>query len=138
MSNKHYFNILINIVLLHYMHNYLIANEIVHINQVWKHYQPGKRQSKLVCNISLIRFVVFVGLKWQFIMPSMRFTSTLLSNWPLAPLKIKLGNSLVCWLTINNTLGNWPLSATSTDANTVNNISLKWYIKYRSTVKFTS
>lgn len=35
-----------------------------------------------------------------------------------------MGNSLVCWLTINNTFGNRPLPATSTHTNTVNNISL--------------
>lgn len=52
-------------------------------------------------------------------------SSTLLSNRPLAALELELCNSLVCWLTIDNTLGNWPLATTTPHTDTVNNISLE-------------
>lgn len=51
-------------------------------------------------------------------------TSTLLSNRPLAPLELELSNSLVCGLTINNTLGHRPLTTTSSHTNPVDHNTL--------------
>ena len=51
--------------------------------------------------------------------------SPLLSNRPLVPLELELGDTLVLWLAIDNTLGHGPLSATTPDTDTVNNIALK-------------
>lgn len=51
-------------------------------------------------------------------------TSTLFSDRPLAPLELQLGNTLVCGLTIDNTLRNRPLTTTSPHSNTVNHNAL--------------
>jgi len=52
-------------------------------------------------------------------------SSSLFSNGPLAALKLQLSNTLVGWLTVNNTFGNWSLPATPPDTHTVNHVTLK-------------
>ena len=46
-------------------------------------------------------------------------SSTLLSNGTLAPLELELGDSLVCGLTIHNTLWHRPLASTTSHSDTV-------------------
>ena len=50
--------------------------------------------------------------------------STLLSNRPLAALELQLGDTLVCGLTIHDTLRNRPLATTPPNTDTVNHITL--------------
>ena len=51
-------------------------------------------------------------------------TSTLLSNRSLAALELQLGDTLVCGLAIDNTLGNRPLTTTPPNTDTINHITL--------------
>jgi len=52
--------------------------------------------------------------------------STLLSNRTLATLELELCHSLVCWLTIHNTLRHWPLASTTSHTYTVHNKALTY------------
>jgi hypothetical protein len=52
-------------------------------------------------------------------------SSSLLSNRPLVPLELELGDTLVLGLAIDNTLRHRPLPATTPDTDAVNNITLK-------------
>jgi hypothetical protein len=52
-------------------------------------------------------------------------SSPFLSNRPLVPLELQLGDTLVLGLAIDNTLRHRPLPATTPDTHTVNNITLK-------------
>jgi hypothetical protein len=52
-------------------------------------------------------------------------SSSLLSDRPLVPLELELGDTLVLGLAIDNTLGHRPLPATTLHTDTVDNISLK-------------
>jgi hypothetical protein len=63
--------------------------------------------------------------------------STLLCHRPLATLKLELSNTLVCGLTIYDTLGNRPLPTTSPNTYTINNISLK-IINFQDPCRFKS
>lgn len=54
-------------------------------------------------------------------------SSTFLSNGPLAALEFELGDTLVGWLSIHDTLGNWPLPSTTPHTHTVNNITLQTF-----------
>jgi hypothetical protein len=51
--------------------------------------------------------------------------SSLLSDIPLVPLELELGDTLVLWLAIDNTLGQMPLPATMSHTDRVYNITLK-------------
>lgn len=52
-------------------------------------------------------------------------TSTFLRNRPLASLKLELSNTLVCGLTIHNTLRNRPLPTSTPNSDTIDHITLK-------------
>lgn len=74
---------------------------------------------------------VFVG--WVLIHPvgvehpktTQPAPSSFLSNGPLVPLELELGDTLVLGLAIDNTLGHWSLPATTPDTDTVNHITLE-------------
>ena len=51
-------------------------------------------------------------------------TSTFLSNRAQVADELKLVDTLVLWLTVDNTLWVWSLAATTTDGNTVHNVAL--------------
>jgi hypothetical protein len=51
-------------------------------------------------------------------------SSPLLSNRPLVPLELELGDTLVLGLAIDNTLRHRPLPATTPDTNAINNVPL--------------
>ena len=53
-------------------------------------------------------------------------SSTLLSNGTLAPLELELGDSLVCGLTIHNSLWHWPLASTTSHTDTVHHKALTY------------
>lgn len=49
---------------------------------------------------------------------------TLLSNWAQVTSKLELVDTLVLWLSVNDTLWDWALTTTTTNANTVYNVAL--------------
>ena len=75
--------------------------------------QPGVSRSDLIDPVGI-----------ENLKPSQSPSCSLLSDRSLVSLELKLGNTLVLGLTIDNTLGNRPLSTSAPDSDSVDDISL--------------
>lgn len=91
---------------------------------------PWVIADSIVCNIHKDDLKVLVGgilihpVGVEHTKSSQPASSSLLSNRPLVPLELELGNTLVLGLTIDNTLGHWPLPTTAPDTDAVDHIPL--------------